>query len=70
MKHNMRNQLTKQWNLLKGEVCTRWNKLTENDFRRIAGQREQLILVIQQRYAIARHEADRQVEEWTTYLGI
>lgn len=43
-----------------------WAELTEDDLSRIAGDRSQLIGRIQQRYAIALAEAERQVEEWTT----
>jgi uncharacterized protein YjbJ (UPF0337 family) len=39
-------------------------KLTNNDIDQIQGQSEQLVGKIQERYGIARDEAERQVNSW------
>jgi uncharacterized protein YjbJ (UPF0337 family) len=52
------------WKQLKGAVKTRWGKLTDDDFDVIAGKRDQLAGKIQERYGIAKDEAERQLTEW------
>lgn len=58
------DQLKGKWTELKGSVRERWGKLTNDDIEVIAGQHDQLIGRIQNRYGIAKEEAQRQVEEW------
>jgi uncharacterized protein YjbJ (UPF0337 family) len=57
--------IEKNWQSLTPRARHIWTELTEDDLSRIAGDQSQLIGRIQQRYAIARAEAERQVEEWT-----
>lgn len=53
-----------QWTQLKGKVRGKWGKLTNDDLDQIQGRAQQLIGRIQERYGIARDEAERQVKEW------
>ena len=41
-----------------------WAKLTDDDLEFIAGNREQFTGRLQERYGIARDEAEKQLEEW------
>jgi uncharacterized protein YjbJ (UPF0337 family) len=52
--------------------CARyhWAELTEDDLCRVGGHRLQLIGRLQQRYCIARAEAERQVQEWAYALRV
>lgn len=54
-----------QWTQLKGHVREQWGKLTNDDVDQIQGRSEQLVGKIQERYGIARDEAQRQVNTWT-----
>ena len=47
-----------KWNQTKGAVKKQWGKLTNDDLTVIAGQRDQLVGKIQERYGIAKEEAD------------
>jgi len=58
------DQLKGKWKQLKGSVKERWGKLTDDDLDVIDGQSDQLIGKIQERYGIARQEAQKQVDEW------
>ena len=60
-----RDTLSGQWNQLKGSVREQWGKLTNDDLDQIQGKSEQLIGKLQERYGIARQEAQRQVDDWT-----
>ena len=58
------DQLQGKWKQMKGSVKERWGKLTDEDFNVINGQRDQLIGRVQERYGIAKQEAQKQVDEW------
>jgi uncharacterized protein YjbJ (UPF0337 family) len=53
-----------QWMQLKGKAREQWGKLTNDDLDQIEGRSEQLVGKIQERYGIARDEAQRQVDAW------
>jgi uncharacterized protein YjbJ (UPF0337 family) len=53
-----------QWTQLKGKAREKWGKLTNDDLDLIQGRAQQLIGRIQERYGVARDEAERQVKEW------
>jgi uncharacterized protein YjbJ (UPF0337 family) len=58
------DQLQGKWKQLKGSLKERWGKLTDQDLETIAGKHEKLIGVIQERYGIAKEEAQKQVDDW------
>jgi uncharacterized protein YjbJ (UPF0337 family) len=58
------DRLQGKWKQAKGSVKERWGKLTDDDIDVINGQRDQLIGRIQERYGIAKDEAQRQVDQW------
>jgi len=58
-----------QWNQLKGELKSKWGKLTDDDLRHVGGKRDQLIGKLQERYGVMKDEAERQVNEWLAKLG-
>jgi hypothetical protein len=49
---------------LKSEILNRWNRLSEDDLDGIRDYRETLILRLQQRYAMQRPEAEREVDQF------
>jgi uncharacterized protein YjbJ (UPF0337 family) len=53
-----------QWSQMKGSVRAKWGKLTNDDLDVIAGERERLVGKIQERYGIAKEEAEKQVAGW------
>jgi uncharacterized protein YjbJ (UPF0337 family) len=52
------------WQQLVGKAKAKWGLLTDDDWKVIEGRRDQLLGKIQQRYGIAREEADRQLAEF------
>ena len=58
------DQIQGKWKQFKGTARAKWGDLTDSDFERINGNREQLIGLIQERYGIAKEAAERQVNEW------
>ena len=62
------DQVQGKWKQIKGQAKTRWGKLTDDDLDVVAGQRDQLVGRIQERYGIAKDQAQREVEEWNRTL--
>lgn len=52
------------WKAFKGQVRQKWGKLTEDDVNVIEGKREELSGRLQQRYGVAKDEAERQIDSW------
>jgi uncharacterized protein YjbJ (UPF0337 family) len=50
------------WSQMKGELKQQWGDLTDDDLARISGDRDKLIGALQERYGIAKEEAERQVQ--------
>ncbi|MCL4265604.1 MAG: CsbD family protein [Anaerolineae bacterium] len=57
-----------KWNQVKGKVRQKWGDLTDDDLTRIAGKRDELVGVIQERYGRSRAEAEREVNEFLSGL--
>ena len=58
------DQAKGQWTQMKGSVRKQWGKLTDDDLDVIAGEREKLVGKIQERYGIAKEEAEKQIANW------
>ncbi len=57
-------QFKGDWNQIKGRVKETWGKLTDDDLSQIQGMRDQLVGKIQEKYSIAKEEAQKQVEKF------
>ncbi len=52
------------WKQLTGEAKSQWGKLTDDDVQQAEGDREKLVGKVQERYGLAKDEAERQVDEF------
>ena len=64
------DQISGKWKQVKGDVRTRWGELTDDEIEQIAGQRDVLAGKIQERYGIAKEEANRQIDDWADRLKV
>ena len=55
-----------KWRQIKGEVKSRWGKLTDDDVDRVEGDAEKLIGRVQERYGYQRDEAKREVDDFVS----
>ena len=62
------DRIAGSWKLVKGEAHKQWGRLTDNDLEEVRGEREILAGKIQQRYGIAKEEANRQIDQWAEKL--
>ena len=63
------DQVEGKWKQASGKVKEKWGKLTDDDLTWINGQRQQLVGRIQERYGIAKDEAEKQVDEFSRTYG-
>ncbi len=56
------------WKQFQGKAREQWGKLTDSDLEVAKGKRDQLAGLIQERYGVAKDEAERQVDAWTTSI--
>jgi uncharacterized protein YjbJ (UPF0337 family) len=58
------DQIKGKWKQAKGVAQQKWGKLTNDDLDVIAGKREELVGKVQERYGIAKEQAEDQVAEF------
>jgi uncharacterized protein YjbJ (UPF0337 family) len=63
-----RDIATGKWKQMKGVVQEKWGDITDDDFDRIAGNRERLVGVIQERYGKRKEEVQKEVDKYLDSL--
>lgn len=51
-----------QWKQMRGELRSWWGKLTDDDLEKIAGKRDRLIGVLQEKYGYTREAAQQEID--------
>jgi uncharacterized protein YjbJ (UPF0337 family) len=59
------DQIKGKWTQYKGKAKQQWRNLTDDELDQADGNKDQLVGKIQEKYGIAREEAERQVEDWS-----
>ena len=62
------DQIKGNWTQITGKMKQKWGKLTDNELTVIAGEREQLVGVLQERYGYAKELAEKEVNDFTVGL--
>lgn len=57
-------QIANNWERMQVLAHERWNKLSERDLDSVEGDREELLVLLEQRYRWDRARADREVQSW------
>lgn len=58
------DQVKGKWKQQVGAAKIAWGKLTEDELLKLEGHEQKLAGLVQERYAITRDEADRQVKSF------
>ena len=58
------DQIKGKWLQFRGNVKQQWGKLTDDEIDQIDGHRDELVGKVQERYGLAREEAEEQVRQW------
>ena len=62
------DQIAGKWQNVKGKIKEKWGKLTDDDLTVVAGKRDQLAGRLQQRYGLAKEQAEKELDEFTEKL--
>jgi uncharacterized protein YjbJ (UPF0337 family) len=57
-----------KWDQVRGRAKQQWAKLTDDDVAQIGGKRTELIGRLQERYGLAKDDAERQIDSWLRAL--
>ena len=57
-------QIEGKWGQVKGQLRSKWSKLTDDDLGVLDGKRETLVGKLQERYGIMKEEAELQIDGW------
>jgi uncharacterized protein YjbJ (UPF0337 family) len=58
------NEIAGQWKQFSGDVKKKWGKLTDDELMQINGSRDILAGKLEEKYGIAKEQANKQIDEW------
>ncbi|HVK59936.1 MAG TPA: CsbD family protein [Bdellovibrionales bacterium] len=58
------DQIQGKWKEMRGQARSRWAEMTDSDFEKIGGKKDELVGWLQQKYGYAKDRADRELEEF------
>ena len=61
-----RNIFEGNWKQIRGSIREKWGELTDDELDQIAGKRDKLAGVLQERYGYTQMEAERQIDDFLT----
>ena len=67
---NQWEQVAGKWKQFSGEVKQKWGKLTDDEVMQISGSRDILAGKLQEKYGIAKEQANRQIDQWADKLKL
>ncbi len=56
------------WKQVKGKAQETWGNITDDDWDRIAGKRDQMVGFVQAKLGKTKEEAEAAVDEWSAKL--
>ncbi len=64
------DQIKGDWKQFTGKVKEKWGKLTDDDLTTIAGQRDQMVGILQERYGYAKERAENELNNFTDSMKL
>lgn len=58
------DQIQGGWRQLQGQIKSKWGKLTDDDLTVIAGKRDQLAGLLQEKYGLAKAQAEKELDDF------
>ncbi len=62
------DQIEGKWKQMKGKAKEQWGRLTDDELDVAAGRRDVLVGKVQEKYGLAKAEAERQIDDWQRSL--
>ncbi len=63
------DQIEGQWKNVKGQIREKWGKFTDQDLEVIAGKKDKFLGKLQERYGMAKEEAEKQLNGFIDKIG-
>ena len=63
-----KDQLQGKWRQIKGDAKKKWGELTDDDLTEIDGNQEKLVGKLQEKYGLAKADAEKQADEWRSSI--
>jgi uncharacterized protein YjbJ (UPF0337 family) len=63
------DQMAGKWKQLRGGIKEHFGKLTDDDLHTISGSRDKFVGKLQERYGIAKEEAQKRADEWARTIA-
>jgi uncharacterized protein YjbJ (UPF0337 family) len=64
------DQIAGNWKEFHGKVKEKWGKLTDDDMTTIAGKRDQLAGILQQKYGYKKEQVEKELDAFTQALKL
>ena len=58
------DQVKGSWKQLQGQLKSKWGKLTDDDLTVVEGKRDQLAGVLQEKYGMAKEQAEKELDSF------
>lgn len=62
------DQVQGKWKQYKGQIRTKWGKLTDSDLDVIEGNRQQMVGKVQEYYGLTKENAEKEIDEFILTL--
>ncbi|MDR3632875.1 MAG: CsbD family protein [Isosphaeraceae bacterium] len=62
------DQVAGEWKQFRGHVKEKWGKLTDDELTTIAGKRDQLAGLLQEKYGYAKDHAEMEIDRFAKAL--
>lgn len=62
------DQVKGGWKQIEGKAKAQWGKLTDDDWKVVEGKRDELAGKIQERYGVAKEEAEKELDTFCKSL--
>lgn len=57
-----------KWAQVKGAVREKWAELTDDDVEQMTGKRDQMVGKLQEKYGVAKEEAEKMADDFASNL--
>ena len=61
-------QIAGGWEQFQGQARAKWGELTDDELEQVAGNRDRMVGLIQQKYGDNKADAERKVDDWMRRL--
>lgn len=62
------DQIEGRWKEFKGKARETWGDLTDDEYDRVAGKRDQMVGLMQKKYGDSKDAAEKRVDDWASRL--